>query len=166
VRVCDVPFQRSRAAVVHALAAPSAASAGEAPETQTLPKRQKVAVDGGAVEEGRGTPVLDGGAASPGVAAKKTPRVWPSRALPATAMPLALHWHRCAATPPAGKAGKDSGVEVTVGATGLKQGMAAKDRPKAGSRICRAKQFARYAALVAKGAQRGVAADSAGVVVR
>ena len=138
MRVCAAQFLRSRASVVRELAAPPLAHG----ETETPPKRPRVSAnDSGKATEGS-IPVKE--------AARKAPRVWPTKALPAAATPLALHWHqRSAATSKGGRTGGE--VEVTLGTTGLKQGMAPKDRPKAGSRICRAKQFARYASLISKG---------------
>jgi len=60
------------------------------------------------------------------------------------ASPLAMNWHRIAGNK---QGSKGDGVEVTLGATGLRHGMTSKDRSKAWSRVSRAAQFSAYVRL-------------------
>lgn len=62
----------------------------------------------------------------------------------ACASPLAMNWHRITANKQGPKGG---GVEVTLGATGLRHGMTTKDQSKAWSRVSRAAQFSAYVRL-------------------
>ena len=80
------------------------------------------------------------------------------------ASPLAVNWHCRAAEEGAangkGRRRNNGGAEVTVGATGLRHGMTAKNRSKAGSRLCRVALYAAVKAPLGSAAPPATSTDT------
>jgi hypothetical protein len=82
------------------------------------------------------------------------------------ASPLAMNWHCRAAEQGAASSRRRSsgGAEVTVGATGLRHGVTAKNRSKAGSRLCRVALHAAVKAALGSAASPATGAAQQGRV--